>query len=233
MKTRVVFFDLGGTLLVMRRDRIFRRVLHETGREMDLERIHSAYLKVEAWWIPHYAARILNEEETEEAYRELDQRVFSELYPGVSERESLVASKLVRKRWPELETEIPLELYPDVEPSLGRLMRDGYGLGLISNAPADTVRAVKALGLTKYLDTVVISGVVGYTKPHPEIFRIALQEAGVSAGEAIHVGDLYEADIVGARNAGMEGILIDRDGSERRTDCPKVRSLPEIYQFIK
>ena len=233
MRTRAVFFDLGGTLLVMRRDRIFRRVLGEAGRDVDLERIHSTYLKVESWWIPHYAARILSEEETAEAYRELDQRVFSELFPAESEHESILISKLVRKRWPELETEIPLELYPDAEPVLERLAKDGYALGLISNAPADTGRAVRALGLAKYLGTIVISGAVGYTKPHPEIFRIALREAGVGAGEAIHVGDLYEADIVGAKNAGMEGILIDRDGSERHTDCPRVRSLSEIYQYIK
>jgi HAD superfamily hydrolase (TIGR01549 family) len=232
-KARAVFFDLGGTLLVMRRDRIFRRVLHEAGREVDLKLIHSAYLKAESWWLSYYGPRVLNEEETAEAYRNLDQKVFSALYPGESEAEALRISKLVRNRWPELETEIPLELYPDVRPTLDRLVGDGYALGLISNAPADTGRAVEALGLTRYIGTVVISGVVGYTKPHPEIFRIALREAGVEASEAVHVGDLYEADVIGARKAGMEGILIDRDGTQRNTDCPRVRSLPEIYQFIR
>jgi len=233
LKTRAVFFDLGGTLLVMRRDRIFRRVLQEAGRDIDLERIHSAYLKSESWWLSYYGARVLNEDETAEAYRVLDQKVFSALYPGESSQEAFRISRLVRKRWPELETEIPLELYPDAMPALERLAGDGYALGLISNAPADTGRAVEALGLTRYLDTIVISGVVGYTKPHPEIFRIALREAGVEASEAVHIGDLYEADVIGARNAGMEGILIDRDGSDGRPDCPRVQSLSEIYEFIK
>jgi len=233
LNTKAVFFDLGGTLLVMRRDRIFRRVLQEVGRDVDLERIHSAYLKAESWWLSYYGARVLSEEETAEAYRDLDQKVFSALYPGESGQEAFRISKLVRKRWPELETEIPLELYPDAEPTLERLVGDGYALGLISNAPADTGRVVRALGLTKYLSTIVISGVVGYTKPHPEIFRIALREVGVDASEAVHVGDLYEADVIGARNAGMEGILVDRDGTQRSSDCPKVRSLPEIYQFIR
>ena len=233
MKTRAIFFDLGGTLLVMRRDRIFRRVLQEAGRDATLDRIHSAYMKEESRWLSYYGARVLNEEETAEAYRDLDQRVFSVLYPGESEPEALRISKLVRKRWPELETEIPLELYPDAEPTLERLARHGYALGLISNAPADTVRVVETLGLTRYLGTVVISGAVGYTKPHPEIFRIALREAGVGAGEAIHVGDLYEVDIVGARKAGLEGILIDRDGTQRSFDCPRIQSLSEIYQYVR
>jgi HAD superfamily hydrolase (TIGR01549 family) len=233
LKTRAVFFDLGGTLLVMRRDRIFWRVLNEVGRDASLDRIHSAYLKEETWWLSYYGALILNEEETEEAYRSLDQKVFSALYPGESEPEAFRISTLVRKRWPELESEIPLELYPDAKPTLERLVGDGYALGLISNAPADTRRAVAALGLTRYLGTVVISGAVGYTKPHPEIFRIALRNAGVNAAEAVHVGDLYEADVQGARNAGMEGILIDRDGSHGSTDCPRVRSLSEIYKYIQ
>jgi putative hydrolase of the HAD superfamily len=233
LKTRAVFFDLGGTLLVMRRDRIFLKVLQEEGRSVELGRIHSAYLKVEPSWLSVYGEKVLSAGETEEAYRVLDQKVFSALYPSESEPEAQRVSRLVRERWPELETEVPLELYPDAEPTLGRLAGDGYSLGLISNAPADTRKAVEALGLTKYLSTVVISGVVGYTKPHPEIFRIALREAGVEAGEAMHIGDLYEADIVGARNAGMEGVLIDRDGSPSHMDCPRVKSLSEIYLHIR
>ncbi len=230
---KAVFFDLGGTLLIMRRDRIFRRVLQEEGREVPLERIHSAYLAAEPWWLSYYGQQVLTPEQTSDAYRHLDQKVFSSLFPDQSESEALRVSRLVRKRWPELESEIPLALYPDAEPTLARLAGDGYSLGLISNAPADTGRAVETLGLLKYLDPVVISGVVGYTKPHPEIFRIALKGAGVNADEAVHVGDLYEADVVGARNAGILGILIDRDGSHPESDCPRIKSLSEIYTHLQ
>jgi putative hydrolase of the HAD superfamily len=230
---KAVFFDLGGTLLVMRRDRIFRRVLLEEGRDVDLQRIHSAYVKAELWWLSFYGGRMLAPEEAVEAYRVLDQRVFSALYPAESQSEAARMSALVRKRWPELESEIPLALYPDAEPTLQRLAQDGYLLGLVSNAPPDTGKAVEALGLRRYLDTEVISGVVGYTKPHPEIFRIALRETGVGPEEAVHVGDLYEADVVGARNAGIEGILIDRDGSYADPDCPHIRSLSEIFSYIR
>ena len=232
MRMKAVFFDLGGTLLVMRRDRIFRRVLQEEGREADLERIHSAYLAAEPWWLSYYGKQVLSPEQTTEAYRQLDQKVFSALYPDESEAQAMRVSALVRKRWPELETEIPLALYPDAEPTLDKLAREGYSLGLISNAPADTGRVVEALGLSRYLDPVVISGVVGYTKPHPEIFRIALRGARVGADEAVHVGDLYEADVVGARNAGMKGILLDRDGSHLEPNCPRMRSLSEIHAHL-
>jgi HAD superfamily hydrolase (TIGR01549 family) len=232
LRIRAVFFDLGGTLLVMRRDRIFQRVLMEERREMDLEKIHSAYLSAEPQWLSFYGSKVLTPDQTVEAYQELDQKVFSTLFPDESNVEAMRVSRLVRERWPELESEIPLVLYPDAEPTLARLRADGFSMGLISNAPADTGRVVEALGISKYLDTVVISGVVGYTKPHPEIFRIALRDAEVTPGEAVHVGDLYEADVVGAQNAGIEGILIDRDDSRPGLDCPRIGSLSEVYPLL-
>ena len=232
MKTRAVFFDLGGTLLVMRRDRIFRRVLAEEGYQAGQSAIHSAYIGSESWWLSVYGSKVMTAAETAEAYRDLDDRVFLTLFPQASPSEGVRVSRQVRKRWPELEEEIPLELYPDVEPTLSRLRQGGYSLGLISNAPAETDRTVKALGLLEYLDGVVISGVVGYSKPNPEIFRIAMKELGVGPKEAIHVGDLYEADIVGARNAGMRGLLIDRDATRHDFDCPLLRSLSEIYPYL-
>lgn len=232
MATKAVFFDLGGTLLVMRRDRIFQKVLSECGFEASVESIHRAYMDVEPWWLSTFASSAMSAEETNEAYRRLDARVFESLFRTAGGGESARVSALVRKRWPELEGEIPLQLYPDVEPTLGALSRRGYFLGLISNAPADTGRVVDALGLRLYMKSIVISGAVGYSKPRPEIFNFALRDAGVAPSEAVHVGDVYEADVVGARNAGMLGILIDRLGSSEHQDCPRVGSLTDVANFL-
>jgi len=229
LRKKAVFFDLGGTLLVMRRDRIFRRVLIEEGWDVPLEKIHTTYLEEERWWLSHYGPRSMSPEQTTEAYRHLDQRVFSALFPDETEAESLRVSRQVRKRWPELGNEIPLALYPDVEPTLTRLKFEGFSMGLISNAPADTAKTVESLGLNDYLDPVVISGSVGYTKPNPEIFRIAMKLADVQPEMAAHVGDFYEADVAGAKNAGMLGILLDREGSFDGPDCPRIGSLSEVH----
>ena len=219
-------------MLVMRRDRIFSRVLNENGREASLERIHSAYMNTESWWLTAFGNKVMTPEQTNEAYRELDERTFSSLYPDENHAEAVRFSKLVRKRWPELESEIPLEVYPDVEPTLTKLAKDDYFLGLISNAPPNTGRVVEVLGLRKYLGSVVISGDVGYSKPNPEIFNIALREAGVNPTDALYVGDFYEADIVGARNAGIKGLLIEREGSQSRFDCPRMKTLGEVFHYL-
>lgn len=232
MATKAVFFDLGGTLLVVRRDRVFQTVLSECGHDASLEAIHRTYMSLEPWWLSTFASAAMSAEETTEAYRRLDARVFDSLFPASGGEEAARVSALVRKRWPELEDEIPLQLYPDVEPTLGTLSRRGYFLGLISNAPADTGRTVDALGLRRYMKSIVISGAVGYSKPRPEIFNIALRDAGVGPSEAAHVGDIYEADVVGARNAGMNGILIDRSGSGEHHDCPSVGNLTDVEKFL-
>ncbi len=216
----------------MRRDRIFRKVLSELGRDVELEKAHAAYINVESWWLSVYGNRILSPVETSEAYRDLDAKVFLSLFPGESSEEADRVSRVARSRWPELEKTVPLELYPDAQPTLSWLAEARYIMALVSNAPPDTAKVVEELGLRKYIPHIVISGVVGYSKPHPEIFRIALKQAGVEPGQTVHVGDLYESDVVGARNAGIKGILLDREGTAAGLDCPIIKTLADLHNFL-
>src|SRR5215472_3991456 len=158
MKTKGVFFDLGGTLLVMRRDRVFQKVLSEQGREVDLQKVHAAYMKVEQWWLSVYGNKALSEQETNDAYRDLDAKVFLAIFKEETNEEAERVSRIVRQRWSVLENEIPPSLFPDTEPLLARLRGDGFTLALVSNAPAETAGVVESVGLGKYLSHVVISG---------------------------------------------------------------------------
>ncbi len=63
-----------------------------------------------------------------------------------------------------------------------------------------------------FMDAVVVSDEAGVEKPHAEIFHIALQALGVTADQAIYVGDNYYDDVVGAHGAGMETLLINPYG---------------------
>ena len=71
---------------------------------------------------------------------------------------------------------------------------------------------------------------VGVEKPDPEIFRIALRRAGVEAAEAVHVGDLYAVDVVGARRAGLEPVLLDPHGRYGDRGC---RTAPDVPSFCR
>lgn len=230
---KTVFFDFGGTLLVLRRDRIISRILSDAGHPASAELVHSAYSSAEPRWLPRFADRTLTGQETEEAYRQLEAETFRILFPEEAEEEVERMSTLMRRQWNAVGASVPLELYPDVLPTLEKLRSDGYTMGLVSNAPSETMRTIQKLGLQAYLQVIVVSGAVGVAKPDPEIFHIALRRAGSKPEESIHVGDLYEADVVGARNAGLEGILIDRSGNHPGLDCPTISDLGGVYGLLE
>jgi putative hydrolase of the HAD superfamily len=104
--------------------------------------------------------------------------------------------------------------------------------GLISNVGQEIDSYCSELGFEPYLDIKVTSFEVGFDKPRPEIFVLALEKAGVTASEALFIGDVYEQDIVGARGVGMQAILIDRNHGSKKYDCPVINSLVRIEDFL-
>ena len=62
---------------------------------------------------------------------------------------------------------------------------------------------------------------------------MALERAGVSAAEAVHVGDQYNIDIVGAQGVGISPVLLDRhEVYPDFTECPRIRTLSQIVDYI-
>jgi putative hydrolase of the HAD superfamily len=103
-------------------------------------------------------------------------------------------------------------LFPDALPCLERL-RGTYTLGLITNGASSLQRAkIDALGLETHMDVIVIAGEAGVSKPEAAIFEAALREADCAAAQAAMVGDLLDRDILGAMNAGLLPIWINRHG---------------------
>jgi putative hydrolase of the HAD superfamily len=126
-----------------------------------------------------------------------------------------------------------LILFDDVLPILGILKGRGMVVGLVSNLSRGLDGDCKELGLASYVDFALTSFEIGAEKPHHPIFLTALERAGVGASEAIHVGDQYHSDVVGARGVGINPLLLDRDGFwESINDCPKIRSLSEIVNYL-
>jgi putative hydrolase of the HAD superfamily len=98
---------------------------------------------------------------------------------------------------------------------------------VVSNADGRVAMAIEHAGLAPYLDVIVDSGIFGIEKPDPRIFLHACAQLGVEPGHAMFVGDVYEIDVVGAREAGLSPVLISGDGQLGR-DCPVIRTLDEL-----
>ena len=96
--------------------------------------------------------------------------------------------------------------------SLDAIRALGVKTAVISNSEAVLERLFRDLGIREHFDLVVDSGVVGVEKPDPRIFRIALDRFGVAPARALHLGDVYATDILGARAAGVRCALIDPYG---------------------
>ncbi len=100
----------------------------------------------------------------------------------------------------------------DAIPTLLNLQKQGYRLGIISNAgdDDDVQYLVDKAQLRPYLDIILSSAVHGTRKPSPRIFQAALDKLGIQPSRAVMVGDKLEADILGAHNTGMFGVWITR-----------------------
>jgi putative hydrolase of the HAD superfamily len=137
------------------------------------------------------------------------------------------------KKWPQVFNKTRFVLFDDVLTVMEALKKQGFILGLITNASKNAVSAHRELGLEPYLNHIVTSEEAGTDKPDPVIFLLALEKAGVSATEAIHVGDQYDVDIVGARRANIIPIMLDRyDLYPEVTDCPRIKTLHELLKRL-
>lgn len=124
-------------------------------------------------------------------------------------------------------------LYEDSVPVLRDLRGMGKVVGIISNVDRDLAPYCQQLGLDGEVDFVVTSWEVGVGKPHPDIFRRALEQARVSPQHAVHIGDQYNTDVLGARGVGITGLLLDRDGNYPQVnDCPRLRNLWEVKAHL-
>jgi putative hydrolase of the HAD superfamily len=116
----------------------------------------------------------------------------------------------------------------DVRPSLARLRAVGLRLAVVSNANGTLRLLFERLGLTPAFEVVLDSAEEGVEKPDARLFRMALERLGGDAATALHVGDIYHVDVVGARAAGIRPVLLDEAGLYPEADCPRVRSLAEL-----
>lgn len=133
--------------------------------------------------------------------------------------------------WEEFGRPENWELFPDVAEVLIELRGRGYRLGIVSNWDSRLITISMSLGLGSMTDFIIASAAAGMEKPDRRIFDLALTRAGTTAGRALHVGDDYEADILGARAAGVDAVLIDRDGDAVRP-VQTIRSFSELLTIL-
>jgi HAD superfamily hydrolase (TIGR01509 family) len=150
-----------------------------------------------------------------------------------------VTASLARHDFDALLTELRKVLRPDgrasvlwrmvmprVPEALARLRDLGLTLVVVSNSDGTVERSLEEARLRPFLTTVVDSAIAGYEKPDPRIFEAALAHSGARRETTLHVGDLYHADVAGARGAGIHAVLLDPYDDWRVDDVDR---LPDLW----
>ena len=223
---QAVFFDAGGTLFrpFPSVGEIYQEVALKHGRHVDaggIEKLfHRAWLKRDG--LSDLASHS-SEKIEREWWRNLVFEVFSEV-GGVNDFEAFF-----HELYDVFARPAAWRLCPGALDVLRELKKRKTHIGIISNWDSRLFELCEGLGLEEYLEFVLASAVFGAAKPSPKIFQEALRRAGVSAKEAVHIGDSYEDDIQGARSVGMEAILIDRSAGR---GFPYVRTIRDLRELI-
>jgi HAD superfamily hydrolase (TIGR01549 family) len=121
---------------------------------------------------------------------------------------------------------------PAVVPALRARRARGRKRVVVSNANGTLRAHMNRLAISDLFDCILDSADEGVEKPERRFFDIALERSGARRETTIHVGDLYYVDVVGARNAGLRGVLLDEADLRPDADCPRVRSLDELVNRI-
>jgi FMN phosphatase YigB (HAD superfamily) len=222
---RTIFLDAGGVLVFPNWDRI-SAVLRERGVQVDPAALAAAEPHAKRELDRNSTIRATNDEQRGWRYFEM-----------ILERANVPLSSATADALTELHRyhqEFNLWDYmpADVLPSLRALRALDLQLVIVSNANGTIAKLAGRLGLTECVSCVFDSHVEKVEKPDSRFFEIAMERSGADPLTTIHVGDLYEVDVVGARSAGITPVLLDVAGLYPEADCLRVRSLPELVDLV-
>jgi HAD superfamily hydrolase (TIGR01549 family) len=238
---RAVIFDLGGTLMYerapahavnARADEALTRHLLEHGMELNLStfpvefrrRLDQYFKKRESDLLETTYTFVLRDVLADKGYRALSDDLIREAL------DRLFA--ITQTNW---------ILEEEALATLQKLEDNGYRMGLISNAgdDRDVQQLTEKFGIRKYFDFVLTSAACGYRKPHRRIFELALANWYFLATEAVMVGDNLDADIAGAKDAGLYAIWLRRHADSAAQDQVRVQpdavapSLAEVPAILE
>ena len=218
-----VIFDVGGTLVGFEDDAPFAEFLASvsvphrfvSATDLRLSMIHTLSLRrheavglgldddsVNNWWLT----------------------IFNDLFPH--------SPQVAKRMWELFKRNYFDSLFPDSLPTLQCLQARGVPLGIVSNYGTHLLDLLPQLNIFHFFDFVIVSAIVGVAKPHPRIFEIAIEEAGVPPSQILYVGDNVVDDIEAASQVGIDAALINRPGREPSAASLMIDSLLEIEAFV-
>ncbi|MGC2542343.1 MAG: HAD family hydrolase [Candidatus Sulfotelmatobacter sp.] len=219
VKRRVIFFDVGNTLLFPNRAKMLAPIAGE--RHPTLEQWQALERRTKA------------EFDHEMRSGRADPgfwRIFhSHLLEELDESRNELLQELVRNMQNSANWD---QILPGTRSALERI-RGKFRIAVISNADGKIRSVLSRCGIADCFESITDSGTVGFEKPCPEIFEAALRSMNARPDESLYVGDVYSVDYVGARNAGMHAVLMDVAGAYRDRQEARVESVEQLENWLE
>jgi putative hydrolase of the HAD superfamily len=219
-KTKVIFFDVGNTLLFPNRERI-----HAPLKQRAIVPGGEHLRDLECRTKNKFDAMMTGNGSTDHSFWWM---FYTQLLSEIGADEDVVRDQLVQSirnsaNWDTIRPGTAERLHE---------IGERYRIAVISNADGKIEEVLARCGIARCFQTITDSGLVGYEKPHPEIFRLALQSMNAAPEESLYVGDVYSVDYLGATGVGMQAILMDVPGAYRDKGVPRVESLEELLAVL-
>ncbi len=221
-RVRVIFFDVGNTLLFPNRSRMLAPIASDrhptlaewqtrerrTKREFD-QNMQSGKIDHSFWWMFHSS-------------------LLEDICEDASKRDALLP-ELVRNTQNSANWD---QILPGTYEALKRIGQN-FRLAIISNADGKIEQVLSRCGIASCFESITDSGIIGIEKPRREIFETALEAMKTRAEDSLYLGDVYSVDYVGACDAGMQAVLFDLAGAYRDREVPRVESLAQFETWLR
>ena len=221
-RTRVIFFDVGNTLLFPNRPRMLAPIASErhptlaewqarerrTKREFD-QSMQSGKIDHSFWWMFHSS-------------------LLEDMGENASKRDALLP-ELVRNTQNSANWN---QILPGTCEALQRIGQN-FRMAVISNADGKIEQVLSRCGIADCFESITDSGILGIKKPRREIFEAALEAMKTRAEDSLYLGDVYSVDYVGASGAEMQAVLFDLAGAYRDREIPRVESLAQFETWLR
>ena len=232
---KAIFFDLDGTLRhsVPEGGEVFTNYVASLGlRVTEEDRVRATRWEY-LYWANSADLRddmLAHSPDTDNFWTEYSRRRLIAL--GASPAQAVELAKKVSAHMAEEYK--PQSIVPDeVRRALTHLKQAGYFMAVLSNREKPYQDTLESHGLSEFFSFALSGGEVNSYKPEPGLFEHALKRAGLTAQQAVYVGDNYFADVVGSRRAGLRPVLFDPGMIFPEADCTTIRSFDELNSVVK
>ncbi len=224
-----IFFDAGNTLLRVHPSigEIYSEAAKEFGANLKPEAIEASF---QALWTTT-APLVSNEGHRLSYEKERDwwKYIVRQVFQNLMEFEDF--DRFFDVLYFRFERTDSWRLYDDAVYVLQHLKARGFKLAIVSNWDSRLPLLVDQLGISHFFEAIVVSALVGYEKPHPTIFRIALQQTGLEPQEVLYIGDDPYLDYQGAKKTGLNALHLDRNDRFPH-HAERISSLHEIVTLL-